>query len=218
MSHSLRLAISLIVLNACAQSDARRTRDQARDQAPAAGGPVRACATPAGGIVISRDRVGSFSTHATLGALKRECSAGDSTVFDDAGLQAAAWAFPFVGARVLAVQSKHAFYEPTRDDEVPDLWSIEGDSVRLPDGQLVPATLGGLKARYPFVHVTNNTGLDDSELGAWSCQLTYLHFALAVNDSALHVPDSARVTRVDLTARTDSAYERFCREHHPAGR
>jgi hypothetical protein len=204
MLRTIRFMTSLMALTACARPDAQRTRDQAR-----------VCATPAGGIVISRDRIGSFSTHATLGALKRKCGAGDSTMYDGINGQAAAWAFPFVGARVVAVQSKHAFYEPTRDDEVPDFWTVEGDSVRLPDGQRVPTTLGLLKARYPFVSANDNTGLDDTEPRAWSCQLSYLVFHLDVKDTARHVPDSARVTSIDLVA-TDSAYQRFCREHHSA--
>jgi hypothetical protein len=207
MSRSTRFITSLIVLTACGRSDTQRTRDQSRNQASV-------CASPAGGIVLSRDRIGSLSTHATLGALKRECAAGESAEYDDNGVQAAAWSFPFVGARVLAVQSKHAFYEPTRDDEVPDFWSIYGDSARLPDGQLVPATLGVLKARYPFIGVNDNTGLDDTELHAWSCQLPYLLFALDVNDTARHVPDSARVTRIDLIG-TDGI-ERACRERQRA--
>ena len=219
MLRSIRLITSLIALTACARSDSQRPRNQARDQTPATGGHARVCATPVGGIVVSSDRIGSLSTHATLGALKRECSAGDSAMYDAVGWQAAAWAFPFVGARVLAVQSKHAFYEPTSDDEVPDLWTIEGDSVRLADGQLVPATLGSLKARDSFLIVDDNVpGGDDFRLEARSCQPPYLLFGLAVNDSARHVPDSARVTWIELdgTARTDSIYEPFCRKRKRA--
>lgn len=211
----MRFMTSLIVLSACGKSDTQRTPDQARDHAPAAAGRSRVCPTPAGGIVVSRDRIGSFSTHATLGALKRECGAGDSTMYDGIGWQAAAWAFPFAGVRVLAVQSKHAFYEPTRDDEVPDFRTVEGDSARLPDGQLVPATLGLLKARDSSLIVNDNLGGDDFELKARSCQPPYLVFILDVKDTARYVPDSARITRIDLI-KTDSIIERHCREQQRA--
>jgi hypothetical protein len=115
----------------------------------------------------------------------------------------------------MAVQSKHGFGETIHDEEVPDLWTVDGDSVRLPDGELTPRTLGALRSRYGFAIVDENTGGDDVDgPHARSCRFPYLLFALSVNDTARRVPDSARVTRVDLTG-TDTVMTRFCIAHQP---
>ena len=146
------LACSSEGSHAAKQSIARREISSA---------PVHVCTTPAGGIVVSLDSVAGLSTHATLGALRQQCAAGDSVLYDAVGWQAVAWAFPFAGARVTAVQSKHGFGDLVHDDEIPDLWTVEGDSVRLPDGHLVPQTLGLLRSRYGVTIVDENTGGDD---------------------------------------------------------
>jgi hypothetical protein len=136
---------------------------------------------------------------------------GDSALYDAVGWQGVAWKFPFVGASVMAVQSKHGYGESVHDDEEPDLWIVEGDSIRLPDGALVPRTLGALRAKYGLTLVDQNTGGDDIDgLHARSCRFPYLLFALSVNDTARTVPDSARVTRVDMDTPGASVVGQSC--------
>jgi len=200
------LACSSEGSHAAKQSIARREISSA---------PVHVCTTPAGGIVVSLDSVAGLSTHATLGALRQQCVAGDSVLYDAVGWQAVAWAFPFAGARVTAVQSKHGFGDLVHDDEIPDLWTVEGDSVRLPDGHLVPQTLGLLRSQYSVTIVDENTGGDDIDgPHARSCRFPYLLFALSTTDTARQVPDSARVTRVDMDG-PDTTMTRFCIAHTP---
>jgi hypothetical protein len=177
---------------------------------------VHVCARPARGIIVGHDSVAGFSTHATLGALRQQCGLGNSALYDAVGWQGVAWTFPFVGASVMAVQSKHGYGEAVHDDEAPDLWVVEGDSVRLPDGELVPPTLGALRARYGF-EVDENINADDIDgPSARSCRFPYLSFSLSVHDTARKVPDSARVTRVEMdTPGADTVFSRFCDAHRP---
>jgi len=115
----------------------------------------------------------------------------------------------------MAVQSKHGLGEALRDDEAPDLWTLEGDSIRLPDGELMPRTLGALRSRYGFAVVDENRAGDDIDgPHARSCRFPYLLFALSVMDTARRVPDSARVTGVDMTG-ADTVMARFCTSRHP---
>jgi hypothetical protein len=167
------------------------------------------CPTPSRGIIVSLDSVAGFSSHAKLGALRQQCAAGDTALYDAVGWQGIAWAFPFAGARVLAVQSRHCFGE-TVHDEPADLWTAQGDSVRLADGRLLPRTLGVLRSRYGLAFVDEDTGGDDTDdPRARSCRFPYLVFTLSVNDSARLVPDSARVTGVEMTG-IDSSTVRRC--------
>ena len=89
---------------------------------------------------------------------------------------------------------------------------------RFANGELLPKTLGALRAQYGFALVDENTGGDDIDgPHARLCRLPYLLFALGVNDTARHVPDSARVTRVDMdTPGADTVIARFCLAHQPS--
>lgn len=202
---------------ACEHSRASGASDRRGDRAQTAARPTQRCATPRRGVIVKQDSVAGFSTRATLGTLRRQCRAGDSTLYDAVGWQAVAWVFPFAGARVTAIQSKHGPGEVLHDDEAPDLWVVEGDSVRLPDGELTPPTLGALRARYGFTTVDENLPGDDIDgIHARSCRFPYLLFMLSVGDTSRRVPDSARVTRVDMdTHRVDYSIRQFCIAHQP---
>jgi hypothetical protein len=68
------------------------------------------------------------------------------------------------------------------------------------------STLGALRSRYGFAVVDGPY--------ARSCKFPYLRFALASNDTARRVPDSARVSRIDMTG-ADTTIRRFCLTHLP---
>src|SRR4051794_36476543 len=62
----------------------------------------------------------------------------------------------------------------------------------------------------------NIGGDDDDGPHARSCRFPYLLFALSTDDTSRTVPDSARVTRIDMdTPGSDSALSRFCIAHQP---
>ena len=206
VSH-LAFVVSLL---ACEHPDARRSTTHSESLAA-----TTHCARPPRGIIISLDTVAGFSTHATLGALRRQCAVGQSDLYDAVGYQTVAWNFPFAGATVQAAQTKHNAGDVMRDDETPDLWTVEGDSARMPGGELVPRTLGSLRARYGFTLAEDRPDGDDMDGPfARSCRFPYLRFMLAANDTARHTPDSARVTRVDMVG-PDTAMVRYCRAHRP---
>ena len=213
-----RFAILAAVL-ACRTREARVNADRSTggDQTAqqTANQAVAVCPRPARGIIVGHDSVAGFSTHATLGALRQQCGLGEPDRYDAAGWQAVAWTFPFAGARVMAVQTKHSYGDSPHDDEIPDLWTAEGDSIRLPDGELTPRTLGALRERYGFAIVDEHIIADDvDEPHARACRFPYLSFALSVSDTARTVPDSARVTRVDMdTPGADTATSRICSAH-----
>src|SRR5450432_373545 len=104
MSHwSLPFAL-LVAMLGCGHPDAHGASDVHSREAVVAPATITVCATPAGGVVVSFDSVAGFSTHEPLVLLRQRCRVGDTAVYDAVGWQAAGWAFPFVGARVLAVQ------------------------------------------------------------------------------------------------------------------
>ncbi len=211
------LTAILVAGLACERTRGRSIAGRQGDRSPATPGRSPVCDRPARGVIVGHDTVAGFSTHAPLGALRRQCAVGDSAEYDATGWQAVAWVFPFAGARVMAVQTKHGPDETIHDEEVPDLWIVEGDSARMPDGELVPRTLGALRARYGFALVDENIPGDDIDgPHARSCRFPYLLFALGVGDTSRHVPDSARVTRVDMdTPGAKSVVARSCAAHLP---
>jgi hypothetical protein len=183
----------LAVALACAPGESRVDAGRRAARGRATREPSRVCASPTRGLVVGRDTVAGFSTRATLGTLRRQCGLGEAGIYDAVGWQALSWTFPFAGAHVTAVESQHGEGDTLRDDEVPDLWVAEGDSLRLPDGELVPRTLGILRARYGVIVVDESTPTDDVDgVRARSCRFPYLLFALSVADTARKVPDSAR--------------------------
>jgi hypothetical protein len=174
-----------------------------------AGGP-RFCSTPRDGLVISPTRVGLFPTRATTAELDRLCDAGASVLYDAVGWQAPGEEFAFHGARITAVISQ-AQNRPHLPD-VPDLWTAEGDSLRLEDGQLVPRTLGELRTRYGQAVTDDNVdpGADDFDgFGTVSCRFPYLLFKLGFNGHGI-IPDSARISSLEMWVPPPSGFDRVC--------
>ncbi len=175
------------------------------------------CAAPANGIVVGSDTIGPFPTTAPLSELIRICPAGDTTLYDAVGFQAMARVFPFVGARITAAQPDHPAGDWIDSTKPADLWIITGDSIRLPDGQLLPRTLGEMRARYGRISVGENLiGADDFDgPGARMCRFPLLYFGLEINDTARTVADSARVVRVEITPADGNLMAGFCRQTPP---
>ena len=178
-----------------------------REDSPPVQAESKVCPRPSRGLVVSLDSVGDFSTRSTLDTLRRQCAAGDTALYDAVGYQTGSWVFPFAGAKVIALLG-HGFDQVVRGDEVPTMWILSGDSVRLPDGALVPRTLGELKARYGYGVVSENTGGDDFDgPGARFCRIPFLHFQLETKDTARVVPDSARIGKSRWTERTSLSFD-----------
>lgn len=174
---------------------------------------ARVCATPARGIIISPDTVASFSTRSTLGEHTRRCSLGSGDFYTAVGWQAASVVFPFAGAKVMAVQTKRTIDQPLLDSVPADLWTAEGDSVRLPDGHLMPRTLGALKARYGHLLVFEGDVGDDADgPQARVCKFPSLLFRLTGGDSAGKLSGAAAIAAVEMAIESDSEWVRLCAE------
>ncbi len=192
------IAFVLVLSLACTR-DTQRPRVQGQR---AALQPVAAqmCKTPTGGLVISPRHVALFPTHSTLSELRLLCDRGQAVLYDAVGWQAPAEQFPFVGARITAVESKAEGDGRLQQTGTPDLWAAEGDSLRLEDGQLVPRTLGELRRRYgPAISDDNvDPSADDFDgYSAVSCRFSYVYFKLGFRGRGT-IPDSARIVSLEM--------------------
>jgi len=198
---------------ACARSD------RARDASASARSTTQVAATPAtcppapGGILVSFDKVAYFPARARNSELDRLCPAVGDTLYDAVGWQAAGRKFPFVGAMIVAI---HSGSQPdTVPADEPDMWTASGDSVRLPDGQLLPKTLGALRALGKTL-VDKNEGYDDwNGPDARSCRFPEILFKLNGDGLPNQLPDSARVTSIEIEVRHRETLAGFCRPSRP---
>lgn len=186
-------------------------RPDAVTSANRAARPVAAaslCPPSPGGIVVSFDRIAYFPTRARMSELERLCPAVGDTLYDAVGWQAEARKFPFVGATIVAM---HSGSQPdTIPVDEPDMWTASGDSLRLPDGQLLPRTLGGLRA-LGRVGVVNNEGGDDWDgPGVRTCRFPEIYFKLDGTGLPKTLPDSARVVSIEVDVRAGETYKKFC--------
>lgn len=187
---------------------------------------ARACPTPAAGIRLGPDSIAGFAFHTPFPELRARCAAARLDTVSPGGYSVLALRLPFAGATVWAVSGVEPD-EPSAGapdglpDGPPEFWYAEGDSARLPDGTLIPRTVGAL-ARWtaPVVLVAENG--DDTE-GSYvvPCAAPYLDLLLGYiqtpSDTGtwrLHpglLPDTMRVirTRIDSTAGVPSWRDRL---------
>jgi hypothetical protein len=198
---------------ACARSD--RPRDASASARPATQTAAKPtiCPSAPGGIVVSFDKVAYFPARARNAELERLCPAVGDTLYDAVGWQADGRKFPFVGAMVVAI---HSGAQPdTVPADEPDMWTASGDSVRLPDGQLLPRTLGALRALGKTL-VDKNEGYDDwNGPDARSCRFPEILFKLNGEGLPKQLPDSARLTSIEIDVRHRGTMEAFCRPSRP---
>ena len=120
------------------------------------------CAAPAGGVRVAYDTVAGLATHAPLATLIAICGEGETDLVSFGGSQSPARLFRFPGAEVRAGQTKLDYGDSLDLSLAADLWQVEGDSVRLPDGGLLPRRVRELEARYGAAVVTSDKR-DDSD-------------------------------------------------------
>jgi len=209
MNKSKAVTCILITLAAaCARSDRpARSATSARGAAqPSA--TAKFCPPAPGGIVVSVDKMAYFPSRARFTELERLCPAAGDTLYDAVGWQADATKFPFIGAMLVAI---HSGSQPDMiPSDEPDMWTVSGDSVRLPDGQLLPRTLGALRALGPL-SVDDNEGYDDwNGPDARGCRFPDILFKLDGTNLPKKLPDSARVIAVEIDVRHPEVYRKFC--------
>jgi hypothetical protein len=120
-------------------------------------------------------------------------------MYDAVGWQAPATKFPFAGAMLVAIHSGSQPDSIPIDE--PDMWTASGDSVRLPDGHLLPRTLGGLRA-LGRTTVSDNEGYDDWDgPDARTCRFPEILFKLDGDHLPKKLPDSTRVASIEINVR-----------------
>lgn len=171
------------------------------------------CPPAPGGIIVSFDKVAYFPARARMPELERLCPAAGDTLYDAVGWQAAGIKFPFVGAMLVAIHSGSQPDSIPIDE--PDMWTASGDSVRLPDGQPLPRTLGALRALGQAM-VSDNEGYDDWDgPDARSCRYPDILFKLDGTGLPKTLPDSARVKSIEIRVRDPETMRRFCTSRAP---
>lgn len=146
-----------------------------------------------------------------MAELSRLCPAAGDTLYDAVGWQADGRKFPFAGAMLVAI---HSGAQPdTVPGDEPDMWTASGDSVRLPDGQLLPATLGAVRALGKTSVDDNDASGDDWDgPSARGCRFPEILFHLDGTNMPKTLPDSARVTSIEINVRHRDTFDGFCRK------
>jgi hypothetical protein len=151
--------------------------------------------------------VAGFPTDRPIAELDRRCASDSVDDYGIGGTTAKARIYRFIGGTVAAVQSENdSALQPAQP---ADLWSAEGDSLRLPDGRLMPATIGALRAAYPRGYVSADKSDDSDGVLAYVCAFPRLTFVLGYDTptpadtgtwafSARPVPDSIKLWRIEV--------------------
>ena len=203
------LLLAMLGVASCARSDVGRDASSSKTISQQNAKPTT-CPPAPGGIVVSFDKIAYFPARAPASELERLCPAVDDTLYDAVGWQAAGRKFPFVGAMLVAIP-----HQGNSPDSIPgeasEMWTASGDSLRLPDGQPLPKTLGELRALGGKTIVTKNEGYDDWDgPDARSCRFPEILFKLNGDGLPKILPDSARVTSIEIDVRRRETMKAFC--------
>jgi hypothetical protein len=165
------------------------------------------CSLSSAGLRIAADSVAGLPTDRPIAELDRRCPSDSVDDYGIGGTTAKARIYRFTGGAVAAVQSDNdSALQPTQP---ADLWSAEGDSLRLPDGRPMPATIGALRAAYPRGFVSADKRDDSDGVLAYVCAFPRLTFVLGYDTptpadtghwafKARPVPDSIHLWRIEV--------------------
>lgn len=192
---------ALVSMWGCSHNDAspsRRERAAVTTPAAATSCPVRPNERRLGADTV----LGLVSTR-TLAALAQECPAAREDTVGVGGTTAAALRFDAPGLTVWAIQSKHDPYgDSLHRAEAPDLWALQGDSLRFPDGELIPNRVGALRALDSIGVVMIDHGDDGTGSHLIRCRYPALAFIIDnrwLADVRVHTIPLARVSVADTT-------------------
>jgi hypothetical protein len=208
MHTSIGRTLMIALVAACARPDhSANEATHARSDGQQVSSKI--CPPAPGGIIVSFDKVAYFPARGRMSELSKLCAAGRDTLYDAVGWQAEGTQFPFVGATLVALHSGSQPDSISADE--PDMWTASGDSIRLPDGQLVPRTLGGLRALGRVMVGKNNETYDDWDgPDARSCRFPEILFKLDGTGLPDSLPDSARVASIEIDVRRRETFKPFC--------
>lgn len=183
----------------------------------AAGCPVRP------GQRLTADSMLGLPMRVAVAELRRLCPSARLDTIGVGGSTAAALRFDAAGVTLWAIQPDHdPFGDSLHYAEQPGLWAARGDSLRFPDGQLVPLRVGALRAIDSSGVVVIDHG--DDGTGSYVVRCRYPFIALIVDNVWLYhergstVPfarvspsDTTSFWRVEmLSGKSDSAVTSAC--------
>jgi hypothetical protein len=179
------------------------------------------CPTPAGGLRLGVDSVAGIPAGLPIAELRQRCAAARVDTLYEAGGPSPALRFDFRGGTIWAVQ-----YVPDTDTLVASQpvqrWAAIGDSLRFPDGRLIPRRLGQIRAVDSVGFMSIGYGDDNSGADVTLCRVPALTFYFdtlpAPADTStrpfagIRATDTSSYRRVELEsdARILAIARRFC--------
>ena len=107
---------------------------------------AQGCSVARGDVRLTADSVGGLSTRSSIGALKKLCPNARMDTVGVGGTSAPALRIDAPGVTLWAIQTAYDAYGDTLNAAEPaDLWAASGDSLRFPDGTLIPFRVGALR-------------------------------------------------------------------------
>lgn len=150
--------------------------DDVRPQATAVaqqGGGV--CPSPAGGLRIGLDSVAGMPVRLPVAALRKLCASTQVDSVFHAGFASPALRFDFRGGTIWAIQNI-----PDTDTLVVgkpvQSWEAVGDSIRFPDGKLIPRRLGQIRAADSVGYMSIEYGDNTEGADVTLCRVPALTF------------------------------------------
>jgi hypothetical protein len=129
-----RLVVVLAVVASCVDRSA-----------PAATAAVT-CPVTSHDFRVDSGTIGGLSVRSTIAEIRHACPTARADTVGVGGTQPAALSIAVPGVVVGAVQTGHdAYGDSLHEREVADLWVASGDSLRFPDGTLIPRRVGALR-------------------------------------------------------------------------
>jgi len=224
-----KLACFAVVLCVGCQPDHTRLNDSTSAtvtgdrKATTVAAPERGvCPTPPGGLRLRMDTVAGMPAGLPIAELRKLCATARVDTLDDPGGPSAALRFDFRGGTIWAVQNI-----PNTDTLVASQpaqsWAAIGDSLRFPDGRLIPRRLGQIRSADSVGLMSIDYGDDNSGASVTLCRVPALTFYFdtlpAPADTTdrpfvgIRATDTSRYRRVELQsdARILANVRRSCR-------
>jgi hypothetical protein len=171
------LAASSVIL-AC--SDSARARDTVASAR---------CPVTSANLRIDSGLVGGVSTDLPIRDLQRMCPSARTDTVGVGGTQPIALSIAVPGAVVSAIQTKYEAYgDSLHRAEPADLWVARGDSLRFPDGALIPTRVGALRRLDSVAVILVDHG--DDGTGSYVVRCKYPRIALVISNGWPTFPDT----------------------------
>jgi hypothetical protein len=174
-------------------------------------------------LVVTPEHVGPLRVGSTMAELDRVCPGAYTELITLGGIQGPGHVFTFPGAKVTAADFDCPF-DGDCPTGVPGYWLAIGDSVRAPDGAIIPRTIGEARRRYGAIWLINVTGDDATGPDFHICRFSKLYFVIddavpkeVVNPSdpkLVGVSDTSRIRGIHFEMTGLDPGDRYCPTAH----